>query len=172
MESTEGDERCWSRWAARHGDASFELHRTQRRRAADVIQECLPALTIKPSAANIVELDMFTAEEQCGGGAYPGLRELLAAFPPCQWAVVTSASESMMRSHHAAASLPTPAGSCRRLRPQRRAVCVRLHPWSGVAHPSVRRNAWRSKPRLQVSGQGSWPDARYWRLRVHPTPAT
>ena len=43
VESTEGDERCWSRCAARHGNAGFELHRTHGWCAADVIRECLPA---------------------------------------------------------------------------------------------------------------------------------
>ncbi|WP_263385889.1 HAD family hydrolase [Granulicella arctica] len=63
VQSTDGDERCWTRWAAHHGfAATFELHRTHGRRAADTIQEYCPHLDARAIADHLAQLDLFAAE--------------------------------------------------------------------------------------------------------------
>ena len=109
VQSTDGDERCWTRWAAHHGfTATFELHRTHGRRAADTIREYCPELDARGLADHLVQLDSFAAEELDGVVAYPGVVALLASIPSYRWTVVTSASESMMRSRLAAAGITAP----------------------------------------------------------------
>jgi sugar-phosphatase len=74
VQSTEGDERCWTRWAARHGfAATFELHRTHGRRAADTIREYCPKLDVRGLTDHLAQLDSFAAEELQGVVAYPGV---------------------------------------------------------------------------------------------------
>jgi sugar-phosphatase len=109
VRSAHGDERCWTRWAAHHGlSGIFDLRRTHGRRAVDTIREHFPNLTAESIADHLAQLDSFAEEEQTGTTAYPGAVELLASLPSYRWAVVTSASEKMMRSRLAAAGIPTP----------------------------------------------------------------
>ncbi|MBB5060711.1 sugar-phosphatase [Granulicella aggregans] len=109
VRSTHGDERCWTRWAAHHGlSDTFDLRRTHGRRAVDTIREHLPDLTVDSIADHLAQLDSFAEEEQSDVTAYPGVVGLLASLQSYRWAVVTSASEKMMRSRLAAAGIPTP----------------------------------------------------------------
>jgi len=109
VRSTHGDERCWTRWAAHHGLSEiFDLRRTHGRRAVDTIREHISNLTVDLIADHLAQLDSFAEEEQSDVTAYPGVVELLASLPSYRWAVVTSASEKMMRSRLAAAGIPTP----------------------------------------------------------------
>nr|WP_246410299.1 HAD-IA family hydrolase [Granulicella aggregans] len=58
--------------------------------------------------SHLAQLDSFAEEEQSDVTAYPGVVELLASLPSYRWAVVTSASEKIMRSRLAAAGILTP----------------------------------------------------------------
>lgn len=109
VKSTHGDERCWTRWAAKYNLAdTFDLRRTHGRRAADTIREHLPAMDAVAIAEHLSELDRMAEEEQSDVTAYAGACELLAELPPYRWTVVTSASEKMMRSRLAAAGIAAP----------------------------------------------------------------
>jgi len=110
VSSTSGDERCWTRWAARHlSGQPFDLRRTHGRRAADTIREHFRTLDRAGMEAHLAELDALASEEQCEITAYPGARELLAGLPPYRWTVVTSASEKLMRSRLALVGIPAPS---------------------------------------------------------------
>ena len=112
VSSTHGDERCWTRWAAHHGLSQiFNLRRTHGRRAVDIIREHFPNLTADSISEHLAQLDSFVKEEQSGTTAYPGAVQLLASRPSYRWAVVTSASEKMMRSRLVAAGMPIPKHS-------------------------------------------------------------
>ncbi|WP_263377218.1 HAD-IA family hydrolase [Granulicella aggregans] len=109
VSSTSGDERCWTRWAARHLPGKlFDLRQAHGRRAVDTIRNHFPALDHAALQTHLAELDALAEEEQCEINAYPGARELLASLPPYRWTVVTSASEKMMRGRLAAAGISTP----------------------------------------------------------------
>jgi len=110
VSSTSGDERCWTRWAARHLPGQpFYLRRTHGRRAADTILDHFQTLDPAGIDAHLAELDALAEEEQCGITAYPGSLELLAGLPPYRWTIVTSASETMMRSRLASVGIPAPS---------------------------------------------------------------
>jgi mannitol-1-/sugar-/sorbitol-6-phosphatase len=114
VRSIHGDERCWIRWATKHNLVeSFDLRRTHGRRAADTIREHLPALDDGAIAEHLLELDVFSQEEQSNVTAYPGVHALLGALPQYRWTVVTSASETIMRSRLAAGNRCTPSRSGR-----------------------------------------------------------
>jgi sugar-phosphatase len=109
VRSTHADERCWTRWATRHGlGQNFDLRRTHGRRAVDTIREHLPELSSEAIADHLAQLDSFADEEQSGVTAYPGAIELLASIPPYRWTVVTSASEKIMRSRLRAVGMTAP----------------------------------------------------------------
>lgn len=110
VSSTSGDERCWTRWAARHLPSQpFDLRRTHGRRAADTIRDHFRTLDRAAIDTHLAELDALAGEEQCEIAAYPGAHELLAGLPPYRWTVVTSASEKMMRSRLAAVGILAPS---------------------------------------------------------------
>ena len=109
LSSTQGDERCWMRWAAHHGlSETFDLRRAHGRRVVDTLREHLPELTHDAITDHISLFDLFAEEEQAGIVAYPGVIELLSMLPSCSWTVVTSASETMMRSRLAAVGITAP----------------------------------------------------------------
>ena len=109
VRSTHGDEQCWTRWADHHGLSEiFDLRRTHGRRAVDTIREHFPNLTADSIADHLAQLDSFSEEEQSGVTAYLGVAELLASLPSYCWAVVTSASEKMMRRRLAVAGITLP----------------------------------------------------------------
>ena len=110
VSSTSGDERCWTRWAARHLPGQpFDLKRTHGRRATDTIRDHFRTLDRPAIDAHLAELDELAVQEQSEIVAYSGARELLAGLPPYRWTVVTSASENMMRSRLATAGIMLPA---------------------------------------------------------------
>jgi len=109
VRSTQGDERCWTRWAAQYGlSDTFDLRRTHGRRAVDTIREYLPGLTDEAVAEHLSRLDALSEEEQEIVIAYPGVVELLASIPSYRWTIVTSASEKLMRSRLSAAGIVAP----------------------------------------------------------------
>jgi sugar-phosphatase len=109
VRSVNGDERCWIRWATKHNLVEcFDLRRTHGRRAADTIREHLPELDDVAIAEHLLELDVFSEEEQSDVTVYPGVHALLGALPQYRWTVVSSASEKIMRSRLAAVGIVAP----------------------------------------------------------------
>jgi sugar-phosphatase len=82
VRSTDGDERCWTRWAAHHGLTETLSCTEHGRRAADTIQEYFPELDARATADHLAQLDLFAAEELSGVIAYPGVVALLTRSRP------------------------------------------------------------------------------------------
>lgn len=102
-------ERCWSRWAARHGlDPAVVLGVVHGRQGHMTMAELLPD---RPMEQNVAENAVLLAEETADtDGIVPveGAGALLAALAGRPHALVTSASEGLARTRMAAAGLPMP----------------------------------------------------------------
>lgn len=95
VSSIAADERSWLRWARFHGmEDTFSIHSTHGRRTVDTICAVRPDLDL---ATELRRMEDFDAEDTTGTLLYPGVRELLAGLQPTQWAIVTSASERILR---------------------------------------------------------------------------
>jgi sugar-phosphatase len=98
---------AWSRWARHYGlavDAVVES--VHGRRSADTVAAFLPIATRDTALAMI---NAYEIEDAAAVRALPGARELLAAIPAAQWAVVTSGTSALARARLRAAGLPAPA---------------------------------------------------------------
>ena len=107
ISSAGADERCWLQWARLHGmEADFDTRVTHGRRSIDTIHMLRPDLD---AVEQVRILEEFDAEDSDGLCVLPGVLPLLASLPPERWAVVTSASERLMRQRLGAAGVPIPA---------------------------------------------------------------
>ncbi len=107
VSSTGADERCWMRWARLHGmEETFDTRATHGRRCIDTIRALRPDLDAE---AETRLLDQFDAEDGDGLRVLPGVLTLLATLPPERWAVVTSASERLMRQRLGTAGVALPS---------------------------------------------------------------
>ncbi|WP_371498879.1 HAD-IA family hydrolase [Kitasatospora sp. NBC_00374] len=102
-------ERCWRRWAERHGldaDAAMEVvHGRQGHLSMAIL------LPDRPMEQNLAENRQMLAEETAdvdGVVAVPGAAALLAAVDGLPRALVTSADEALARVRMGAAGLPLP----------------------------------------------------------------
>lgn len=102
-------ERCWRRWAARHGlDPAKVLGVVHGRQGHATMAELLPD---RPMAENYAENAVMLAEETAdldGVVPVPGAPRFLAALSGRPHALVTSASEALARARMGAAGLPLP----------------------------------------------------------------
>jgi sugar-phosphatase len=102
-------ERCWNRWAARHGlDPAAVLTVVHGRQGHATMASLLPD---RPMAENYAENALMLAEETAdidGVVPIPGAPALLAAIATHPHALVTSASEELARTRMAAAGLRLP----------------------------------------------------------------
>jgi mannitol-1-/sugar-/sorbitol-6-phosphatase len=106
ISSTGADARSWLRWAKLHGmEATFSIHETHGRRTIDTIRALRPDLDL---VTELKRMEDFDAEDTEDLTVYPGVRELLAALPPAQWSIVTSASERIMRHRLGVLHVPVP----------------------------------------------------------------
>nr|WP_314144348.1 HAD-IA family hydrolase [uncultured Rhodococcus sp.] len=100
-------EAAWFEFAERHGvDKAVMARALPGRLAADIILRVLgPTADLRAELAWIRE-----REQQCSVPVRPiaGAEQFLASLPSDRWAVVTSASRSMMVRRLIAAGLPTP----------------------------------------------------------------
>lgn len=106
ISSTASDERSWLRWARLHGmEGTFSLQSTHGRRTIDTLRLLRPDLDL---AVELERLEGFDAEDQDGIVSYPGVQPLIASLPADAWAVVTSASEQIMKRRLQAAGITLP----------------------------------------------------------------
>ncbi|SFF02130.1 sugar-phosphatase [Actinacidiphila alni] len=102
-------ERCWRRWAGRHGlDADEVLKVVHGRQGHATMAVLLPD---RPMAENYAENALMLAEETAdtdGVVQVPGAGAFLAALDGRPHALVTSASEALATTRMAAAGLPLP----------------------------------------------------------------
>jgi sugar-phosphatase len=103
--NADGDE-AWRQWAGRYGLAVDEvLDGVHGRRSKDTVSRFLP----EPERAD--GLALIDKIEISGAGTtrpVPGAMELVRGLPKAQWAVVTSASDALVRARFAGAGLPVP----------------------------------------------------------------
>jgi sugar-phosphatase len=106
ISSTAADERTWLRWARFHGmEGSFSLRATHGRRSIDTLRLLRPDLDL---ASEVRRIEAFDAEDQGGVVSLPGVERLIRSLPADAWAVVTSASEAIMRRRLEAAGIAPP----------------------------------------------------------------
>jgi sugar-phosphatase len=102
-------ERCWRRWAARHGlDAAAVLGVVHGRQGHATMAVLLPD---RPMAENLAENALMLAEETAdteGVVPVPGAPAFLAALDGHPHALVTSADEALARTRMGATGLPVP----------------------------------------------------------------
>jgi mannitol-1-/sugar-/sorbitol-6-phosphatase len=102
-------ERCWRRWAGRHGlDPAEVLRVVHGRQGHMTMAELLPD---RPMAENLAENALMLAEETADlDGVVPiaGAARFLAALSGHPHALVTSANEDLARARMSAAGLPLP----------------------------------------------------------------
>ncbi len=103
-------ERCWRRWAARHGlDGGYAYAVSHGRQARVTMAELLPD---RPDAVNLAEARQLVEEEKRdvdGVVPVPGAPDFLAALSMTPHALVTSADLALARVRMTAAGLPLPA---------------------------------------------------------------
>ncbi|AUG79480.1 HAD family hydrolase [Kitasatospora sp. MMS16-BH015] len=103
-------ERCWRRWAERHGlDPAAVLRVAHGRQGHLTMAELLPD---RPMAEHLAENRLMLAEETADTeGLVPvlGAPAFLAALTGLPHALVTSADDRLARTRMAAAGLPYPA---------------------------------------------------------------
>ncbi|MFE4519808.1 HAD-IA family hydrolase [Kitasatospora sp. NPDC056783] len=102
-------ERCWSRWAERHGlDPAEVLAVAHGRQGHTTMAVLLPE---RPVEANLADNERMLAEERAdteGVVPVPGAPAFLASLAGLPHALVTSADEPLARVRMAAAGLPLP----------------------------------------------------------------
>lgn len=110
VDSAASIDRVWGEFAARHRlDPATVLAALPGRTAHDIVAGLLPAAgfaTVTDEVASIRAREEATADTVT---EIPGARRLLTALPAHTWAVVTSASRTMMERRLTAAALPLPA---------------------------------------------------------------
>ncbi|MBD0669398.1 HAD-IA family hydrolase [Streptomyces sp. CBMA156] len=102
-------ERCWSRWAERHGlDPAEVLAVAHGRQGHATMAVLLPE---RPVEANLADNELMLAEERAdteGVVPVPGAPAFLASLAGLPHALVTSADQPLARVRMAAAGLPLP----------------------------------------------------------------
>lgn len=99
-------DRCWRRWAARHGmDAEPIIAVAHGRRSSDTMRDIAPHLDI---GAEVAWLDEAERIDMDGVVAMPGAVALLSHLPGVSWAIVTSAGDALARERLAVCGLPIP----------------------------------------------------------------
>ncbi|XZG70720.1 HAD-IA family hydrolase [Chitinibacteraceae bacterium HSL-7] len=106
IDSTANIERIWSRWCQRHGIALERVmaicHGIP---GASTVRQVAPHLD---AAAESAWLDQEEASDSEGVVAVAGAAALLCQLPPERWAVVTSASRTVMEKRLVHCGLPLP----------------------------------------------------------------
>ena len=106
VDSTPAVERVWTRWAARHNfDPAQILAHTHGRTSLASIQELLPNASAETHQAEDQWMERAELEDISDIAALPGAREILAATPPQQFAVVTSATYQLAQVRLAVSGL-------------------------------------------------------------------
>lgn len=105
VDSKDSGTRAWVRWAERYGlDPAAVLDNMHGRRSIDTVSRFLPEADRTAGAAAIEELEIADAGPT---KPIPGAANLLPTLPG-NWAVITSATEPLLRARFAAAGLTLP----------------------------------------------------------------
>lgn len=106
IDSTGADEQAWKKWAVFQGmQGSFSIQSTHGRRAVDTIRVLRQDLDPMVEARR---LEAFDAEATKGITALPGAQNILAKLTASPWAIVTSASDALMRRRLESAGIAIP----------------------------------------------------------------
>jgi len=106
VDSTAAIARVWGRWAARHNmDPAAIIALAHGRTSLAAIQEILPSASHKVHLEENHWMERGEIEDFADVVALPGARALLAAVPPAQRAVVTSATRPLAEVRLRAAGL-------------------------------------------------------------------
>lgn len=106
LDSTAAVARVWQKWAQERGfDPEHVAHIAQGRPSLTTIRELLP--NSDHEAENRI-VEQREIEDLEGVVACAGARELLAALPPQQWALVTSSTRPLAEVRLRAGGLPLP----------------------------------------------------------------
>ena len=98
--------RCWREWAAHYNvPGAHALTIEHGVRATELIARLVPGLDIAEGLRRIEDLEIA---DVAGLEVLPGVRELLESLPLERWAIVTSATQRLLRSRLLAARLPIP----------------------------------------------------------------
>lgn len=106
VDSAVEGERAWTQWAHDNGLApEVVLDGVHGRRSKDTVGMHLPE---SGRAAGLALIEQLEISGSAATRAIPGAVELLRSLPAGGWAVVTSASEELLRARFAGAGLPAP----------------------------------------------------------------
>jgi sugar-phosphatase len=98
--------RCWQRWAAIYGVPNAETYMVPHGvRAVDIVKSLRPDIDPEEGLRTIEDMEV---EDMADLKVLPGVKKLLAELPLERWAIVTSATQRLLRARLAAAGLPIP----------------------------------------------------------------
>lgn len=98
--------RCWQRWAAIYGIPNAETYMVPHGvRAIDTVKLLRPDIDPEEGLRTIEDMEV---EDMADLKVLPGVKKLLAELPLERWAIVTSATQRLLRARLAAAGLPIP----------------------------------------------------------------
>ncbi|MDE3199277.1 MAG: HAD-IA family hydrolase [Acidobacteriota bacterium] len=99
-------ERSWTKWALLRGiEPAKAIEVAHGRRAIETVAMLRPDLNSRDELKVIEDIEVDDGKDI---EILPGVEALLAALPPEQWTVVTSATERLARARMAQAGLPVP----------------------------------------------------------------
>jgi sugar-phosphatase len=105
VDSTESGERAWTQWAGEFGlDPARVLDGVHGRRSTETVNLFLP---VDLHTRGLQRIEAIEIEGAATTMPIAGAGRLLETLP-ANWAVVTSASEALVKARLAAAALPTP----------------------------------------------------------------
>ena len=98
--------RCWQRWAAIYGIPNAETYMVPHGvRAIDTVKLLRPDIDPEEGLRTIEDMEV---EDMADLTVLPGVKKLLTELPLERWAIVTSATQRLLRARLAAAGLPIP----------------------------------------------------------------
>jgi mannitol-1-/sugar-/sorbitol-6-phosphatase len=105
-DSTSAVVRVWTYWAVKHGfDPTEVVHKAHGRPSITTVREYFPEGDAEAENREIEQREIEDLEDV---KALPGAVELLQAFPPDRWAIVTSCTRPLAIVRIGAAGLPMP----------------------------------------------------------------
>ncbi len=106
VDSNADGDQAWRQWAGEYGiGVDAVLDGVHGRRSMDTVSGFLPE---PERAAGLALIEKIEISGAGATRAIPGADELVRAVPNTQWAVVTSASQALLRARFAGAGLPVP----------------------------------------------------------------
>jgi mannitol-1-/sugar-/sorbitol-6-phosphatase len=106
VDSNADGDQAWRQWAGEYGiGADAVLDGVHGRRSKDTVSRFLSE---RERAAGLALIEKIEISGAGATRAIPGANELVRAVPNTRWAVVTSASEALLRARFAGAVLPVP----------------------------------------------------------------